>query len=320
MNAFLDRSARDLRKRFLALPPNLGGSLLMLLSFLTFTVMAILVREAAKTLPVVEIVFIRQMFGTLLLTPVFWRSRAAIRNARNVKLHFARGVTAVGAMSCGLSAVVFIPFADATAIQMAEVLFITLFAALILKEVVGWRRWTATAVGFVGVVIMLGPFSSGFDPYAIVALVGALFGAATVITLRLGASADGTETVLFYQGWIVLALAWPMAARVWVWPSAHALFVVFLMGFVYVAGQWLFTAAMRMGEASALAPLHYLRLILMSCVGFIVYGEIPSLRTAIGAVLVVGSASYTLRRNAVRKVPVTEVPQEGVIAKVETKD
>jgi drug/metabolite transporter (DMT)-like permease len=287
-----------LRGGWRALSPNLAASILIITSFVTFTVMGILVRSAAVRLPVIEIIFLRQIIAMVLLSPVFFTARYAILNARNAKLHIARGVTGIGAMTCGLTAVVYIPFADATAIQMAEVLFITLLAAVFLKETVGWRRWAATAVGFAGVMVMLGPFSAGMDPYALVALVGAVFGAATVTTLRLGANADGTGTVIFYQGVIVLLLVGPVAAWVWVTPDARDLGILLAMGLVFVTGQWLFTVAMRLGEASALAPLNYLRLILMSIAGYLLYREVPSLQTVLGAVLVVGSATYTIRQNA----------------------
>ncbi|MEJ1161062.1 DMT family transporter [Prosthecomicrobium sp. N25] len=290
-----------LRVGWRALPPNLAASILIMGSFGTFTVMSILVRVAAERLPVIEIIFLRQIIAMLLLSPVFFRTRYAITHARNAKLHIARGVTGIGAMSCGLTAVVHIPFADATAIQLAEVIFITIFAALILKEKVGRKRWSATGVGFAGVMVMLGPFSAGLDPYALIALAGAFFGAATVTTLRMGAGSDGTGTVIFYQGLIVLVIVGPLAGLSWVTPTWREGLVLLGMGLVFVTGQWLFTMALRLGEASALAPLNYVRLVMMSVVGYLYYAEVPSVQTALGAVLIVGSATYTIRENARRK-------------------
>jgi drug/metabolite transporter (DMT)-like permease len=213
-------------------------------------------------------------------------------------MHALRGVTAVGAMLCGLSAIVYVPLADVTAIQMTEVLFITALAALLLKESVGWRRWLATAVGFSGVLVMLQPLGGGVEPFMLVALLGAVFGGFAVISLRLGSMHDSTVTVLFYQGLVVVTLCAPLAIWFWTPPSIEALRIVFLMSVVMAIGQWLFTTALRMGQASALAPLNYLRLLMMAVVGYWVYGEVPSLATALGAVLIVGSATYTIHRNA----------------------
>lgn len=293
------RSVRRLRAEFGALPPDLAASILVLTSFAIFTAMGVLAREVARV-PVVEIVFLRQVLATLWLAPLYWRVWKEIRRPQRVGLHLLRGASASVAMVCGISAVIFIPFADATAIQMAEVLFITALAALVLGEKVGWRRWTATAIGIVGVLIMLKPFSGGMDQYALIALVGAIFGGVTVVSLRLGAAYDRTEVVLFYQGVIVLcALAGP-AAYVAIMPTAYELAIILIMSIVFVVGQWLFTIALRMGRAAALAPLHYVRLLMMAIIGYLLYGEVPTWRTILGALLIVGAASYTLHRNAKR--------------------
>lgn len=287
-------------------PRDLMASLLVIAAFLTFTVMAVLIRIAAEHLAVIVIVFIRQIMTMLLMSPFFWLNRHQIRHPAGVEMHALRGVTAVGAMLCGLSAIVHVPFADVTAIQMTEVLFITALAALLLGESVGWRRWLATAIGFSGVLVMLQPFSGGVEPFMLVALLGGVFGAFAVISLRLGSMHDSTVTVLFYQGLVVITLSAPLAIWFWTPPSIEALRIVFLMSLIMAVGQWLFTTALRMGQASALAPLHYLRLLMMAAVGYWVYGEVPSLGTALGALLVVGSATYTIHRNAqLKKAPDT---------------
>jgi drug/metabolite transporter (DMT)-like permease len=227
--------------------------------------------------------------------------RESIGHPQKLSLHFIRGLSASGAMFCGLTAVLLIPLADATAIQMAEVLFATAFAALFLKEHVGWRRWLATAVGFLGVLVMLRPLGGGVNLLAGVALIGALFGALNMIVLRLGAQYDRTETVLFWQGLVVLAIMGPIAIWGWVTPTWREAGVLLLMSLIFTSGMWLFTVAMRMGETSALAPLHYLRLLLMALVGWVGYGETPTLPTVIGALLVLSAATYTIHRNSVKK-------------------
>lgn len=280
------------------LPRDLLASLLIIGAFMVFTAMAVLVRLAAEQLAVVVIVFIRQIMTMLLMTPFFWANRRQIRHPAGLRMHALRGLTAVGAMLCGLSAVVHVPFADVTAMQMTEVLFITALAALLLGETVGWRRWLATGLGFVGVLVMLQPFAGGIEPFMLVALLGAGFGASAVISLRLGSMHDSAVTVLFYQGLVVIGLTAPLAVWFWTPPSLEVLRIVLLMSVIMALGQWLFTTALRMGEAAALAPLNYLRLLMMAGVGFWLYGEVPSWATVAGAVLIVGSASYTLHRNA----------------------
>lgn len=280
------------------MPPNLLASVLMIAAFVVFSAMAVLARSISAEIPVIQMVLVRQALSMVILAPMFWRHRAVIARPRRLGLHALRGATMVGGMVCGLSAVILIPLADATAIQMAEVIFATVLAALILKEAVGWRRWLATGVGFVGVAIMVRPFGQGVDPHAWVALLGALFGAVNMVILRIGADQDRIETVLFWQSMVVLALVTPPALWLWVAPTLAQTATLTLMALIFTLGMWLMTTAMRLGETSALAPLHYLRLILMAAAGWWIYAEVPTLATVLGAALVLAAASYTIARNA----------------------
>ncbi len=281
----------------------------MIAAFVIFSLMAILARSISDDIPVIQMILVRQALSMVLLAPLFWRSWPAIRRPQGLGLHALRGVTMVGGMVCGLSSVILIPFADATAIQMAEVIFATALAALILHEPVGWRRWTATVVGFVGVAIMMRPFGAGVDPYAWVALLGAGFGAVNMVILRFGAEGDRIETVLFWQNMVVLALVTPVALWVWVTPTLAQAGILAVMAIIFTAGMWLMTAALRLGETSALAPLHYVRLLMMAVAGWWFYAEVPGISTILGAVLVLGAATYTISRNARKKSPVRPIAE-----------
>ena len=293
-----------LPQSFRAISSNLAASILMILAFMVFTLMSVLIRYVGDRVPIVQVVLLRQLIAFALFAPWLWRERAQIRRPTGLKLHLARGVLAVGSMTCGLSAVLLIPLADVTAIQMAEVLFVTALAALVLGEKVGWRRWSAAAVGFFGVAIMVRPFGQGVEPAALLALASALFAAGSMVALRLGSAHDRTGTVLFWQGVVVLALITPAALWFWVTPSlADALMLIF-MGVVFTVGLWLWTYALRMGEASALAPLNYIKLLMAGGVGWLAFGETPTLETVAGGLLVIGAATYTIHRNAQRAAKV----------------
>lgn len=293
-------AARPWRQQIGGMTPDLRASILMIAAFVVFSAMAVFMRVIGDRIAVPQVILIRQVMALMLMAPLFWQSRHVILHPTGLGLHLARGVLAVGAMFCGLTSILHIPLADATAIGMAEVLIATLFAALVLRETVGWRRWTATAVGFLGVVIMIRPFGAGFDPFALVALAGSVCGAASMIALRLGSGHDTTVTVLFWQGLVVAVLSAPVAAFAWVTPTLPEAAILLAMGLIFTAGIWLFTAAIRLGRTSAIAPLGYLRLILMAATGWLFYGEIPTWATVIGGLLVIGSASYTIIRNADR--------------------
>jgi drug/metabolite transporter (DMT)-like permease len=295
-------AARRVESTVAGLPANLVASGLMVAAFVTFAVMAVLIRTVGATLPVIEVIFVRQCLGMLMLAPLFWRARASIRRSSGLKLHIARGVSATFSMLCGLSATLVIPLADVTAIQMAEVLIVTALAAAFLGEKVGWRRWLAACTGFAGVLVMVRPFGQGVSVYAYVALASACFGALNMLFVRAGAKHDSIETVLFWQGVVVLALVTPLTLGMWVWPTPEEAALLVLMSAIFTLGLWLITAALRMGETSALAPLHYLRLIMMGAAGFAIYGEVPTVHTIVGAALVLTAATYTIKRNA-EKLP-----------------
>jgi len=280
----------------------------MIGAFVIFSAMAIFARSISDDIPVIQMVMVRQALSMVFLAPLFWRQWQAIARPRRLGLHALRGGTMVGGMVCGLSSVILIPLADATAIQMAEVILATALAALILREPVGWRRWTATGVGFVGVAIMVRPFGAGVDPYAWVALLGAAFGALNMVILRVGAESDRIEVVLFWQNMVVLALVTPVALWVWVTPTLAQAGILAVMAVIFTVGMWLMTAALRLGETSALAPLHYLRLLMMAVAGWFIYAEIPSVATVVGAVLVLGAATYTISRNARKQTPQPPAP------------
>ncbi|CAN1559794.1 RhaT Permeases of the drug/metabolite transporter (DMT) superfamily [Rhabdaerophilaceae bacterium] len=292
------------RRWFDGQPRNLRASLLVVTAFLTFGCMAVMLRTLGGTVPVVEIIFIRQLAALILMTPVYARYWHEIRTPQRLPLHLMRGFTASGAMFCGLSAVILIPLADVTAIQMTEVLFSTAFAALLLGERVSRGQWAAALVGFVGVLIMMRPFGGGFDWGNLLAVGSAMCGAMSMVAIRLGAHHDRVETVTFWQGLVVLAIVSPFTLAAWVTPNVEQVVLLCLMSLAFTVGQWLFTAGLRMGDAAAIAPLGYLRLILMAAIGWLIYAEIPSLATVLGAVLVISSAIFTIRNNARRHVDV----------------
>lgn len=282
---------------------NLRGSLLCVLSFTIFTALATLLRDVVTRVPVIEILLLRQGV-TLVLVALVCRGRlAAVVTSGGFGFQLARGVTATVAMTIGFTAVANLPLADSNALGFVEVLFTTLGAALILKEQVGWRRWAATAVGLVGVGVMLSPFGSGITVYTFMAVVAPAFGAAVSIMVRLKAGTETTETFLFWNAFVGFVVLAPVAAFVWVNPAPADLLRILAIGLLGFAAQWTYTRAYQMGEAAALAPMHFTRLIIAAIAGWLAFAEVPNVATMAGAVLVVAATVYTLKRNAARGVP-----------------
>lgn len=292
-----------------AATPNMRGSLLMIAAFAVFAVMMTLIKLAGGRVPLPQILIIRQLVMTLILGLMVGRALPRIMQTGRPGLQLLRGLFSLGAMLCGFTALIYLPMAEATALGFSQVLFVTLLAIVILGEVVDQRRWVAMAIGFIGVVIMLRPTGEAMNGYALLAILGALFGAGITISVRVLGHTERTETILFWQGAVVLIALGGPAIFFWTAPTPAEWALMIGIGVFGTAGQWFVTRAYQMGEASALAPLDFVRLLLATASGYLVFAEIPDLVTIIGAALVAGGTVYTMRRNAgTRRVAVVALP------------
>lgn len=311
-NALPTRRPRRLERAhgwWLGATPNMRGSLLMVAAFAVFAVMMTLIKLAGSRVPLPQILIVRQLVMTLILALVVGRALPRIMHTSRPGLQLLRGLFSLGAMLCGFTALIYLPMAEATALGFAQVLFVTLLAILILREVVDRQRWIAMAIGFVGVVVMLRPAGEAMNAYALLAILGALFGAGITISVRVLGHTERTETILFWQGAVVLIALGGPAIYFWTAPTATEWALMIGIGVFGTAGQWLVTRAYQMGEASALAPLDFVRLLLATASGYLVFAEIPNLVTIVGAAMVAGGTVYTMRRNAgPRRLAVAPLP------------
>ena len=280
-------------------PDNLRGSILMIAAFVVFSVMTAAIKAIGTRVPLPQVLLLRQVIMTVLLMPLFLHDIRHALSTSRLSLQITRGLFSLMSMLFGFTAIIHVPLADATALGFSQVLFVTILAVVILKEAVGWRRWAATLIGFVGVLIMLRPTGDGLsNPYGLFAVIGALFGSGITVTVRMLAQSEKTATILLYQA-IVLCLALIVPTVLW-WenPTPREWLLIGLIGVVGTAGQYLITRAYQVGEAAALAPLDFVRLLIATGIGFAVFAELPSLPTFIGASIVVAATVYTVRRNA----------------------
>jgi drug/metabolite transporter (DMT)-like permease len=307
-NAPLTRRLR-LRNWWGAASGNMRGSVLMGGAILIFGVMIACIKEIGSSLPLPQIIVIRQVFITLLLLPLFLPDLRSTLQTKHLGLQITRGVLSLMAMLCGFTAIIYIPLADATALGFSKVLFVTIAAVWILKEKVGPRRWLATFCGFLGVLIILAP--GGAEPlsvYYLLAVLGALFGAGINVTIRMLSSSERTETILLYQALVLFTALIIPTVIWWVPPTFEQWVLLAVIGVAGTAAQYLVTRAYQIGEASALAPLDFTRLLIAMITGFVLFAEIPNWRTLLGAGIVVGATFYTIRRNSVPHIVKPDAP------------
>ncbi len=291
--------ARDrLRRRWLALSGNSRGALWMLASGLGFTVMAVGIKLLGQRLDNFQIGFFRCLIGFLAILPFVASVGFDRLRTRHLGVHMTRAVFGLTAMYCSYYAIARMPLADYTALSFTKPLFATVLAVIVLHEVVRWRRWSATLAGFVGVLIMVRPGAGAFQPAALAALADA-FSIAFLITLVKRLPARETPLgMLFWFGVFSVALALGPAIWSWQWPTAQEWLLLVGVGVLGAMAQSFWIRAFRAGDASAVAPFDYLRLVFAGFVGFLLFAELPTAWTLAGAAVIIASTLYIARREA----------------------
>lgn len=283
----------------MTLNPNLRGALLMTASMGSFTVNDAFVKLLAEDLPLFRIVFLRGMLTTAMLVVLavyFGQLRFNLQPGDRAKLGW-RSVLEIGAMVTFLLALVNMPIANATAILAALPLCVTLAAALFLGEPLGWRRMSAVAVGFAGVLLIVQPGTDGFTIWSLCALASVF-----VITAR------DLVTRRFSAGLPSLGVAVVTACVVGLFGGALSLFetwapvgpreaMLIAAASVFIIGGYLFSImVMRVGEVGASAPFRYSGLVFALVLGYLFFGEWPNALALAGAGVVVATGIYTILR------------------------
>jgi drug/metabolite transporter (DMT)-like permease len=277
---------------------NLRASIIILVAIVSFTAMTILFKVAGERIPLVEILTIRQLVMQILITPFTLRDFPGVLRTHHPVLQVTRGLLQLGAMVLTFAAIIALPLALSTMISFSYALFVTIGAGVFLKEKVGVDRWLATLIGFVGVAVMLRPSAGASLGYSFLAVIGAVFAAASAVSLRVVPGAERADTILTYQALVLLAALAVPTALVWVTPTFEETIILLLVGVTGTIGQWLLTVAYKTGEAAALAPLDFVRLLLTVLGGFVLFGESLDLWEIAGGLILIGAAAYTFRANA----------------------
>ena len=277
---------------------NARGSLWLLAGGLFATVMITGIKFAGQRLPVLEILFLRQLFLFIMLTPILAREFPGAFRTKRLKLHVTRCAVSIFAMTTGFTAIVHLPLAEATAISFSRALFATVLAVLVLKELVGVRRWGATLLGFLGVLIIVQPSSDGINAYALLAIVSAALVSCNLIMTKKLTTTEKPKTIMAYHaGLLTIAYAGP-CWWLWVEPTWREVGLIVGLAGLMSAVQYCIIRGYRDAEASAAQPLEYVRLLYAAAIGFLVFAEIPTTWTWCGAALIIASSLYTMKRNA----------------------
>lgn len=283
---------------FRKLPDHVQGAGYLLLAAAGFSLMAMLIKLAGSTLHVTQIILVRQLVMITIMAPTMARDFPASVKTQRPFLQLARVAVALVAMTMGFTALINMPIADATAIGFAKSFFVTIFAIILLKETVGIRRWSATLVGFCGVLVMLQPGTDGFNHYGLYAAISAVAAGLVMVIIRLLSRTEKPATILIYQAFGVgIVMAIP-GIYYWQPPTLTQWLILIAIGVTGYWSQMSNILAYKLGEASLLAPLEYTRLIYATLIGIAVFGDYPGKATILGAVIVVAASAYTIHRES----------------------
>ncbi|WP_373087156.1 DMT family transporter [Sneathiella sp.] len=279
------------------IPENGQGALWMLLAGLFFSLMSMGIKFLGAGMDSFQIAFLRTFFGFLVILPLALRHGIRPLKTKVIKLHLARALVGVTGMLSIFYAITHLPLADAVALTFTRPLFLILLAVLLLGEKVRWRRWTATAVGFLGVLVMAN--SQGqFEFASAVALFGALNVAMVSVFLKKLSATEGVLTMMFYFGLFSTLVSLGPALVVWVQPSLQDLLVLTGVAAVGAGANFCTIRAFSVGEATAVSPFDYTRLVFSGILAYLFFSEIPDRGMIIGACIIVASSLYIVRREA----------------------
>lgn len=275
------------------------GILYMIATTFVFALQDGISRHLAGEYNVLMVVMLRYWFFAAFVIAVATRQSGSIRAAAATEqpiLQIGRGLLLAGEICVMVLAFVLLGLVEAHAIFACYPLLVAALSGPILGESVGWRRWVAIGVGFIGVLIILRPGITVFSPSALVALLSATMFALYALLTRYAARKDSAATSFFWTGvtgavFMTLVGVWswePMTGPDWAW-----------MGTLCVTGalgHYLLIKCYEVAEASAVQPFAYLQLVFASVIGFTVFNEVLEAHVAIGAALVIGSGLFTLWR------------------------
>ena len=292
-----DRSAR------------LAGIGLMLLSVFMFSFGDALGKFMVATYSVGQLLWLRACAALILLLPMIWQQRAAFARLERPWLQLLRAILSTLEVAAFFLATVYLPLADVITYYLACPIFVTALSAIVLRERVGWRRWSAILVGFCGVLIALRPSSQTISWPAMIALGGSLsFATLMLITRSLRATPDIVLVSTQFAGTFLLgALLSPIG---WVSPTAGSLGLFALAGCISVAALFCVNRSLKLAPASVVVPYQYSMIVWAVIFGYAVFGDVPSTATIIGAAIIIAAGLYIFlrERDLGREEPVVSPP------------
>lgn len=277
---------------------NVRGMMLMAFAMGAFAFNDTLTKTTSSELPTGQIIAIRGLFATALLGPIVayrFGLQAVLRSYSRPML--VRNAAEVVAVVLFLSALFRLPLANVTAILQALPLTMTAAAALLFKEPVGWRRWTAASVGLLGVLLIVRPGTDAFSWWYVAAIISVFFITVRDVATKYISAATHSLVIAFVTAIIVMTAGFALAVtETWVVPSNLALLRLGGAAVLVLIGYYSLIECWRDAQISAIAPFRYTVVLWAMLLGYLFLGEVPSIWMMTGSAIVVGAGLYTYHR------------------------
>jgi drug/metabolite transporter (DMT)-like permease len=284
----------------------LAGIGLMLLGVFMFSFGDALGKFMVATYSVGQLLWLRACAALLVLAPIMWRQRAAFSHLERPWLQLLRVTLSTIEVAAFFVAVVYLPLADVITYYLACPIFVTALSGIVLREQIGWRRWSAVLIGFCGVLTALRPSSQTVSWPALIALSGSTsFALLMLITRSLRATPDIVLASTQFIGTFALgALLSPIG---WVSPGLGSLGLFALAGCISVSALMCVNRSLKLAPASVVVPYQYSMIVWAVMFGYVVFGDVPPVSTIAGAAIITGAGFYIFLREQQLRREVREV-------------
>jgi drug/metabolite transporter (DMT)-like permease len=273
----------------------LAGIGLMLVSVGTFAFGDTIGKFIVATYSVGQLLLLRGAAAMIVLLPSIWRHRGEFLRLERPWLQLWRAILSTLEVAAFFLATAYMPLADVVTYYLATPIFVTALSAIVLRERVGWRRWSAILIGFGGVLIALQPSAQTVTWPALIALAGSMaFAVLMLITRSLRSSPDIVLASSQFAGTLVFGAV--LAPFGWITPNLGTLSLFIAAGCISAAALLCGNRSLKLAPASIVVPYQYSMIIWAVMFGYAVFGDVPSIATIAGAVVIIGAGFYIFLR------------------------
>ena len=275
------------------------GILFAILAYLSFSILDATQKTLILYHSIFQLLLVKYFFVLLLsLIESKRKNNFKFYKSKNIKLQILRSLLSVIESGCFVLSFKYLSLADAHSVGSLAPVIVVGLSAILLKEKVSSKIWVAIFIGFVGVLIILRPTSSIFDPKALLPLIAAfMLGLYQIVTKKVSKE-DSNETSLFYTSIIGLSIMLLLAAKFWS-PVASSSYILFLViGIFFSLGLYLQIIALSKARASIIQPFHYTLIFWAIIFGYFLYDDIPDLLTIVGAIIITISGIFVISQTS----------------------